>query len=287
MIRTSGKNGLLSSPAMVETLEGRELLSTTILHPAASAALAAAVATPVGGVTLHEQAGVSFTASVGTFVVLAPAPKLQASINWGDKTTSAGTITPVGPVNIDEIEFQVTGTHVYTATGTFPITTTVIQPGPTPTSLVKLITTIRSTAIVSGKVVSLSGAISGKYSLAPTAVTVGATYVFNGTGAVSPLGPVSGQGHATLPPLGATGNPTGTLTLTSIGATAAASGSVTLALTAPTQSSSGPFPTILTYTIIGGTGIFAGATGAGTIDVVLGPGNAFTFKFVSPVATPV
>lgn len=58
---------------------------------------------------------------------------------------------------------------------------------------------------------------------------------------------------------------------------------MTLALTGPTEKGfGGVFPATLNYVISSGTGIFADATGSGTIAVTLvGNGQLFTFKIVS------
>jgi uncharacterized secreted protein with C-terminal beta-propeller domain len=61
--------------------------------------------------------GVPFSGNVLEFKVSDPTG-LTASIDWGDGQTSAGTITPVG----DGVYYYVSGTHTYTARGSFPIT---------------------------------------------------------------------------------------------------------------------------------------------------------------------
>ncbi|HEY8750554.1 MAG TPA: hypothetical protein VIM11_21400 [Tepidisphaeraceae bacterium] len=285
---------LTRSGSFIEALESRQLLTVTpFLAISPTPLLIGTVpvtAAPNQGVTLHEKAGVAFTASVGTFVTLAPGTNLHASISWGDGTASVGTLKPVGVVGLDQIRFEVDGTHTYKKVGSFGIKVTVTKPGPTPTSLVRLVTTFRSRAIVTAvaKNVLLDGQISGKYSLAPTAADIGAGYVFNGTGTAGDLGTVSAHAFVTIPGFNATGHATGTMTLTQTGPMAnALLNSVTLALTGPPQAGFSPFPGTLSYTITGGTGAFAGATGAGTIVVTLN--NDLTFNFaitsVSPTAT--
>src|SRR6185437_6122748 len=118
---------------------------------------------PSQGLTLHEKAGVPFKANLGNFVTIAPATRLRASISWGDGTASVGTLKPIGVVGIDQVRFEVDGTHTYVMSGSFPIKVTVVQPGPTPTSLVRLVATLRDRAIVTApaKNVSLDGTISG------------------------------------------------------------------------------------------------------------------------------
>ncbi|HSZ58903.1 MAG TPA: hypothetical protein VK797_24905 [Tepidisphaeraceae bacterium] len=288
----------------IEPLEDRRLLSIAPLIGGASPALMLGptpISVPVGqGVTLHEKAGVSFTASVGTFVTLAPGTNLHAYIRWGDGTSSQGVVKSDGVVGLDEIKFEVDGTHTYHRPGTFPINVTVYQSGP-PGSLapIRLITTIKSSAIVAGKNVALDGTITGKYSLAPVAAIFGGGYVFNGTGTAGDLGAVSAHGVVFLgPPAGPLPIPypialtaIGTLTLTSTGPSAGAStspvlNSVTLALSppptiTPASTTTSTFPPTLHYVITSGTGMFAGVTGTGSIAVTLNPDMTFSFVMTS------
>ena len=286
----------------IEQLEGRRLLSVSpLLAHLAPSITPTPISVSMGqGVTLHEKAGVSFTASVGTFVTLAPGTNLHAYIRWGDGTASQGVVKADGVIGVDQIQFEVDGTHTYRRGGMFPILVTVYQSGP-PGSLapVRLITTIKSTAIVAAKNVALDGTITGTYSLAPVAAIYGGGYVFNGTGTAGELGSVSAHG---LVLLGLPGSPVptpsstavgafGTLTLTSTGPSASAVlNSVTLTLAAPvaTGSTTSSFPSTLHYAITGGTGMFAGATGTGTIAVTLNPDMTFSFVITSDVPpTPV
>jgi uncharacterized protein (TIGR03118 family) len=70
----------------------------------------------------------SFTGTVATFTdtsTSAPAADFSASINWGDGTVSAGTVTGStgGP-------FTVSGTHTYAEDGSFTVTTTLTDDAP-------------------------------------------------------------------------------------------------------------------------------------------------------------
>jgi hypothetical protein len=237
-------------------------------------------------VTLHEKAGVQFTASVGTFTTAIPATGLRASISWGDGTTSKGLIKPLpnaGPVPLYEVD----GSHTYQRPGSYRIKVFVAEPGPTPTSPIKLIASWYSSAIVVGKNVLLDGTIKGTYSLAPTAVTLGAGYVFNGAGTAGDLGNVNAHGIVFIPfvPPTATSaivRANGTLTLTQVGPQAnALLNSVTLSVVGPPQSASDGFPSALTYKITNGTGLFVGATGAGTIAATLNSDGTFNFVLTS------
>ncbi len=238
-----------------------------------------------GGVTIHETAGKSFTATVGAFQFPAPGTHLSATVSWGDGTTSKGTLVGAGIIGVDVIKFDVDGTHTYAKAGTYAITVTVINSLGPPGSLapVQLVATIDSTAIVAPKAsLPLDGTIKGTYKLAPTLPDIGATYVFNGSGHAGAMGTVTAAGTVTLPGFIATGHATGTLKLTRVSASAAHSGSVTLKLTGPTEAGFGPFPTDLAYVITAGTGAFAGATGSGIIAITLVPGSLdFTFVITS------
>jgi hypothetical protein len=277
------------SSKLIEALEPRQLLSVApmLVGAIGSPIISTGPVTvaPSQGLTLHEKAGALFTANLGNFVTIAPANRLRASISWGDGTASVGTLKPIGVVGLDEVRLEVDGTHTYAKPGSFPIKVTVVQPGPTPTSLVRLVAMLHDKAIVTAaaKNVSLDGAIAGKYSLAPTSITLGAGYVFNGSGTAGDLGAVSAHGLVTIPVLSATPpHATGTITLTHTGPSASAVlNSVTLAVTGPAQAASAGFPGTLTFTITGGTGAFAGATGAGTIAVTLNNDLTFTFVITS------
>ncbi len=101
-----------------------------------------------GGVTIQEEVGKTFTADLGTFITLAPATNLSATISWGDGTSSKGVLTGIGIVGIDEIKFKVTGTHLYEDAGKYQIHIVVYKPGIS-SAVVQVVTTIDSTAIVS------------------------------------------------------------------------------------------------------------------------------------------
>ena len=259
---------------------GKPTSNTVALGSIKSSAIAAQ-ANSSGGVTIDEVPGVAFTTSVGTFTTLAPGTHLHASINWGDGSTSVGTLKSVSVIGLDEIEFEVDGTHTYAAPGTYPIQVSVTKTF-APATVVQVVANIDSTAVVAApSPVNLNGTITGTFIPAPTAAAVGATYVFNGTGTTGDLGAVSAHATITIPGLVATTHATGTLTLSRVTTSSAGAGTVTLALSGPMQSGSSTVPSTLNYTITGGTGVDSGATGSGTIAVTLGPGSAFTFGLTS------
>ena len=90
-----------------------------------------------GDVTLFEPARQQFTATVGTFdyvplpVANAVNPVLSATIDWGDRKTTAGIIR-----HINGDDYAVMGTHEYTAIGQYHVHVIVVAnlvpPSPTP-----------------------------------------------------------------------------------------------------------------------------------------------------------
>jgi len=71
--------------------------------------------------------GVSFTTTVATFsdtLTAAVASDFTATIDWGDATSSAGTVTGGSGT------FQVSGTHTYAGTGTFSVQVTLSDDPP-------------------------------------------------------------------------------------------------------------------------------------------------------------
>jgi hypothetical protein len=75
--------------------------------------------------TLTNYAAATFTHASG----VEPVTAFVATINWGDGTTSAGTITRSGTT------YTVTGSHTYTTGGRHTITTTVTEPGSLPNTV--------------------------------------------------------------------------------------------------------------------------------------------------------
>jgi hypothetical protein len=78
-------------------------------------------------VTFSAPAGVSFTTTVGNFtdtLTGTAAADFTATIDWGDATTSAGTVSGGSGA------FQVSGTHTYAGAGTFSVTVTLSDDPP-------------------------------------------------------------------------------------------------------------------------------------------------------------
>ncbi len=269
--------------SMLEPMEGRQLLS---IVPAVMLSPGPVSTGGSSAAILHETKGVSFTANLGSFFAAGPGTNLQALVTWGDGTSSKGTLKSTVTPAVNLVRFEVDGTHTYNAVGAFPITVIVTKSGPGPTSPVLLVTTLHDEAIVTGGNLNLTGKISGHYTAAPTSIAVGALYQLTGTGVAGEMGAVAAKGTITVPALiassTAAGVATGTLTLSSISASpVSGGGTVTLTLTGPVQKAAGPLPLKMSYTITGGTGQFAGATGVGTIGISVSPGNAFSLTISS------
>ncbi|MDQ2733288.1 MAG: hypothetical protein M3Y56_16685 [Armatimonadota bacterium] len=122
---------------------------------------------------------------------------------------------------------------------------------------------------------TLSGAVTGTYTIQQTIPDVGATYMLTGMGTVAPLGQVQVAGSFRTPGNIATGTATGQLTLTG------SSGTTTLTLTGPQQAGFSPPPSAFHYTVTGTTG--SGATGtnsaltnSGNITLTLVPSSTTT-----------
>jgi hypothetical protein len=105
--------------ALVEGLEPRSLLTATLTAIPAAFNLLAGVS-PASPVAVGSFLDSDATATAGDFT---------ATINWGDGSSSAGTVT-APPANAtppagDSGPFGVTGTHVYASAGTFDVNVTV------------------------------------------------------------------------------------------------------------------------------------------------------------------
>lgn len=82
------------------------------------------VIAPDGGVTLNENAGVAFTAKLGTFHSALSESMMTAVISWGDGTESIGKIIAL-PTAAPIGEFAVYGSHTYATTGSYAVHITV------------------------------------------------------------------------------------------------------------------------------------------------------------------
>jgi hypothetical protein len=113
--------------------------------------------------------------------------------------------------------------------------------------------------------------LGGTWRTEPTLPDVGTIQNLQGTGVFAPLGSVRISGTLHTPGLILKGHTTGTLVLSN------AQGSVTVQLVGPLQQSFSPPPSTFEYTIIGGTGAYAGLTGHGTANFFETSGTIHTF----------
>ncbi len=105
------------------TDKGSSTTSTTSSATVGDAALT------VSPAPIKVTAGVAFSGQVATFTDANPAGTVSdfsASINWGDGTTTPGTVTQPGGVGTP---FVVTGTHTYATAGNHVFTVTVTDVG--------------------------------------------------------------------------------------------------------------------------------------------------------------
>jgi len=186
---------------MMEALETRQLLSTTVPPPSHGpppvvppVVVPALPAVQSIGVTIHAIAGESFTAVVGKVTgldksLLANLKGLQAIITWNDY--AGDDATSKGVLSVSDDTLIVTGTHTYQIEGTHNITVNVLTVPPVVASTATtveplLLATIHSTADVS---------------LRPIGVTFGIASA--GTSFTGVVGKVQGFDKATLKDLGA------------------------------------------------------------------------------------
>lgn len=129
-------------------------VTVTEINPSGATASGSATATVAEGdalsgtpVAISAQQGVAFTGAVATFSdtdTANVAGDFTATIDWGDGTTTAGTVAGGGGT------FTVSGTHTYAATGPFPVTVTLTDDAPGTATA-----TVASPANVSANVVAV------------------------------------------------------------------------------------------------------------------------------------
>jgi hypothetical protein len=142
------------------TEEGSYPVTVTITHDAAPSAMAGDMATvsdpdvvPTGGLTVSAVEGAtSGVQPVATFTDPAGAEDLssyQATIDWGDNSTSAGTII----YDAGTGTFTVSGSHAYAEEGSYPVTVSLTHEQNAPL-------TVMSTAAVADPSVAGSGSFT-------------------------------------------------------------------------------------------------------------------------------
>ena len=111
------------------------------------------------GTPVTATEGAPFTAPVATFTepdASAPASQYTATINWGDSTTSAGTVT--GPVGGP---FTVTGTHTYAEEASYPVTVTIKDNNNASNSSTATTTATVGDAPLTAGTLTLTGGVEG------------------------------------------------------------------------------------------------------------------------------
>jgi hypothetical protein len=110
---------------------------------------------------------------------------------------------------------------------------------------------------------ALNGTLHGGYLLNGLNPDVGGTYQVGVEGKMTPLGQAGASAKIQTAGFIAQGVATGAMTI------AAPRGNLKLQLTGPVQSDPASLPATLSYTIIGGTRSYRGATGSGSIAITL------------------
>ncbi|HZZ42239.1 MAG TPA: hypothetical protein VFE58_04835 [Tepidisphaeraceae bacterium] len=143
-ITLNGTLYTVNAPALTFPDEGNyrlvvavtETASSTTAVASSQATIADAPLTATSGAALTPNTGIAFTGlTVGTFTdadPTAPVSDFTAIINWGDGTSSAGTITQPGGVGTP---FRVTGSHIYMTPGTYSTLINVLDDGGSATTL--------------------------------------------------------------------------------------------------------------------------------------------------------
>lgn len=131
--------------------------ATATAHSTATVSASTSTIT-VAGSTISGTEGAAFSGTVATFVdsnTSEPTTYYTAAINWGDGSTSAGTVQATSTAG----HFNVTGTHTYAAAGTYTAVVTVTE-GSGASSHASTTAKIADAAL-SGSAVSFS-AVKGK-----------------------------------------------------------------------------------------------------------------------------
>jgi hypothetical protein len=165
------------SSVVIEAMEDRRLLSTSLGAGAPFAATSATIAAPSArtyGLTLHLQSNQSFSGYLGDVVGAQVNPKtnnISASINWGDHSQAGEGVVTVGASG----HIDVSGMHAYSTPSDYAITITVFA-GPRPSSgqpapAKALLGTIKSQAVVAGT--SVAAVEIAETATVPFTTTVG------------------------------------------------------------------------------------------------------------------
>jgi uncharacterized repeat protein (TIGR01451 family) len=137
----TNSDSVTSSVFDADTTNNSRVLTTAV----AESPIIVSAPTTVNGKKVNSQTVATFTHASG----IEPGSAFVAAINWGDGTTSAGTIT------LSKTTYSVTGSHTYSGGGSHTVTTMVVEAssgsGP-----------MTAMAILGGNTVDNSGAATGE-----------------------------------------------------------------------------------------------------------------------------
>ena len=134
-VSSNGAGGFEVTGTHTYTTYGNDAVSVAIASQGgstltvASTVTVADAPTTAAGATVTIGQNQSYTGEIATFTDANPyaaASQFTATINWGDGTTTTGTIT-VDPQVYEQ--FDVSGTHTYTVPGSFPVFVTISDAG--------------------------------------------------------------------------------------------------------------------------------------------------------------
>jgi hypothetical protein len=144
---------------------------------------------------------------------------------------------------------------------------------------------VRAVHRAQGVTLALQGTVRGGYFVPFGVPDTGKTYHIGVAGGINPLGSTGDTATIHTPGFIAHGMAAGMMRI------AAPRGVVRLELVGPVQPGFAALPSMVSYTIVGGTGAYTGATGAGTIALTLNPSVAsnnlglITMTFGPPAKT--
>jgi hypothetical protein len=168
----------------------------------------------VRGTTLSNVLVATFTSSNP----LAVAPDFTAMINWGDSTSSTGTITLINS-SPNGTTFEVTGTHTYANSGTFQLQVSIIHTADGATAITTATATVAGSSLTLGTtspVTATAGTVVSNVTLA-TFTDNGGPLPVNDYGAWINWGDGSSPSPGTISFSGTTFTVTGTHTYNTAG----------------------------------------------------------------------
>ncbi len=162
---TNSTSGCTVSGTHTYAEEGNDTITVTVSDSTTSTQMSGsqgesvtdATLTPTNGSNATCTINVSCSITVGTFTdanPACPATDYSATINWGDGTSSTGTIT-----NVSGCTYSVSGSHTYTTAGPHTVTASISDDGGS-TAMVSITATVSAPISVSVDSVSFTEGIS-------------------------------------------------------------------------------------------------------------------------------